>query len=129
MVITITGKIVEYLPKREGVSKAGTAWASQDFVIEEENGDINVFNVFGQDKLDQYGLKRGMTVSAKCVLKAQEWQGKYFTKLSCMQCFISQDNSQSVQQERQQQAQQQMQQTKQVQQEPVKKVDADELPF
>lgn len=126
MVITLTGKIVECLDKKSGTSKNGTAWASQDFVIEEENGDINVFNVFGQDRLDEYGIKRGMMVSATCSLKAKEWQGRYFTSLSCTKCFVQQNASQAVQQERKQQAEAQLKQDNAGQ---SAEVTSDELPF
>lgn len=132
MLVTITGKVLTALEKREGVSKSsGTAWASQEYVVEEENGDINVFNVFGQDKIDQYGLKRGMKVSATCILKANEWNGRYFTQLSCTKCFVEQNNSQQVQQERQAQAQQQTQQQQVVQQnqQQFNSVSAGDLPF
>lgn len=111
MITTINGKIVECLGKKQGVSqRTGTAWASQDYVIEEEGGDLIVFNVFGQDKIDQYGLKRGMQVSVKVSIKAQEYQGKYYTKISCMQCFAEQNNTQETQQQRSQQGAQQVQQ-------------------
>ena len=88
MNVTLTGKIVAVLDKKTGVSKtSGKEWASQSFVLEDAEGTILCFDVFGQDNIDRYGLKVGMNVSAQCKLESREWNGKYFTGIHCMACF------------------------------------------
>ena len=93
MVTSITGKIIEVMIPRTGTSKSGKEWVSQDFVIEEENGDKLVFNVFGQNKLDEYGLKVGTTAAVTVKVESRKWDDKYFTKATCVSCI---SNSQAT---------------------------------
>lgn len=95
MVTSITGKIIEVMLPRTGTSKNGNEWVSQDFVIEEESGDKLVFNVFGQNKLDEYGLKVGTTAAVTVKVESRKWNDKYFTQATCVSCI---SNSQPTQQ-------------------------------
>ena len=88
MVTSITGKIIEVMLPRTGTSKSGNEWVSQDFVIEEENGDKLVFNVFGQNKLDEYGLKVGTTAAVTVKVDSRKWNDKYFTQATCISCIL-----------------------------------------
>ena len=88
MIITINGKITAALSPRRGTSKTGNEWVSQDFVIETENGDCICFNMFGEDKILNSGLKVGAIASVTCDVKSKEWNGKWFTGASCVNCIV-----------------------------------------
>lgn len=88
MIITINGKITAALSPRRGTSKTGNEWVSQDFVIETENGDCICFNMFGEDKILNSGLKVGAIASVTCDVKSKEWNGKWFTSASCVNCIV-----------------------------------------
>lgn len=105
MTTSITGKIVEVLPPKSGVSKSGNEWMSQDYVLEEENKDRIVFNVFGAQKINEYNLLVGTTAAVTLKIESTSWNGKYYTKLSCIGCVSNTANQQPTAQP-QQQAQQ-----------------------
>ena len=88
MNITINGKITNALPTRRGTSKAGNEWLSQDFVIESDNEEKICFNVFGEDKIKESGLRVGAIASVTCKVESKEWNGKWFTSVSCVSCIV-----------------------------------------
>jgi hypothetical protein len=88
MNITINGKITNALPPRRGTSKVGNEWVSQDFVIEIENEEKICFNVFGEDKIKESGLRVGAVASVTCKVESKEWNGKWFTSVSCVNCIV-----------------------------------------
>ena len=88
MNITINGKITNALPPRRGTSKAGNEWVSQDFVIETENEEKICFNMFGEDKIKESGLRVGAIASVTCKVESKEWNGKWFTSVSCVSCIV-----------------------------------------
>ena len=92
MTINVTGKIVEVLPMRSGVSKNGNEWKSQDFILEENGGDKLIFGVFGEDKLNSYNLHVGSEAAVTLKIEATSWNGKYFTKVSCLNCLSNTAN-------------------------------------
>lgn len=98
MNITINGKITNALPPRRGTSKAGNEWVSQDFVIETENEEKICFNVFGEDKIKESGLRVGATASVTCKVESKEWNGKWFTSVSCVSCIVQGATQQTPQQ-------------------------------
>lgn len=105
MTTSITGKIVEVLPPKSGVSKSGNEWMSQEYVLEEENKDRIVFNVFGAQKINEYNLLVGTIAAVTLKIESTSWNGKYYTKLSCIGCVSNTANQQQSTQP-QQQAQQ-----------------------
>lgn len=125
MIVTITGKIIEVLPKRAGVSKNGNEWTSQSYVIEDENGEKLAFDVFGQNKIDEYNLANGTKASVTVKIESKNWQGKWFTSANCTACI---SNSAPKEPAPQQQVQQAAQRPVQ-QQVPRQEVTADSLPF
>lgn len=88
MNITINGKITNALPPRRGTSKAGNEWVSQDFVIETDNDEKICFNMFGEDRIKESGLRVGATASVTCKIESKEWNGKWFTSISCLNCIV-----------------------------------------
>ena len=90
MQVQIVGKIVKVLALTKGVSKAGKEYATQDYVIEMEDGKILAFNVFGNDRINQFGLKEGMKASVRVEIESREWNGRYYTSARCFECFSQQ---------------------------------------
>lgn len=70
-----------------GTSQNGTQWSSQEFVIEELNQQYParaVFQVFGSDKIQQFGIQVGEIITANIGLKArQSKEGRWFNQLDC----------------------------------------------
>ena len=96
MIVNIQGKIVEALAPRSGVSKTGNEWTSQDFVIEDANGDKLVFNVFGKEKIETYGLAIGIVTAVTVKIESKKWDNKWFTNATCVECFTKQPTTQEV---------------------------------
>ena len=105
MKITVNGTISAVLAPKSGVSKVtGTEWKSQEFVLQEEDGTLICFNVFGEQKINQYALVVGKQVSVELEISAKEWQGRYFTGVNCTECYaknITQANPKPQQQTQQ----------------------------
>ena len=77
----IQGKIITALEPRSGKSnRTGNDWKSQDFVIEthEQYPKKCVFTVFGEDRLNQFGLKVGDEVTVSLDIDAHEYNGRWF---------------------------------------------------
>ena len=96
MIVNIQGKIVEALAPRSGVSKNGNEWTSQDFVIEDANGDKLVFNVFGKEKIDTYGLATGIVTAVTVKIESKKWNDKWFTQATCTECITKQPAPQEI---------------------------------
>lgn len=83
----IEGKIIAALEPRSGVSqRTGKAWASQEFVMERVDLRYGItthvlFNVFGEDKLREYGIKVGDKVTAHIEIDAREFNGRWYNDI------------------------------------------------
>ena len=70
-----------------GTSQNGTQWSSQEFVIEELNQQYPsraVIQVYGSDKIQQFGIQVGEIITANIGLKAhQSRDGRWFNQLDC----------------------------------------------
>lgn len=83
----ITGKITHVLEARSGVSpRTGSAWMSQSFVIEAIEPGRQfptrcVFDVFGEDRLRQFNIQAGETLTVSFDLDAREYQGRWFNSV------------------------------------------------
>lgn len=76
----IKGKIIAKLPLAQGTSKAGNAWKKQEYVLEtEETYPKKVkFDFFG-DRVDQYPLNIGESVTVSFDLESREFNGRWYT--------------------------------------------------
>lgn len=76
----IKGRIIAVMDKKQGTSKDGKAWMSQDFVIEtlEQYPKRCVFNVFGEDKLKQFNVQQGSEYLVKFDINAREYNGRWY---------------------------------------------------
>jgi len=78
------GKILVVLKKQEGVSKSGTPWEKQQYVIGETSGAYPkkmTFDVFGADKIAQFAIKQGEYMKVFCNIDANEWNGRWFNNI------------------------------------------------
>ena len=81
-----TGKIIAVLQPQSGVSsKSGKEWFVQSYVLETtgEHPKRICFEVFGQEKVAQFGLQMGDDVTIHFDLDSREWNGRWFLKASC----------------------------------------------
>lgn len=86
MIVKVKGVIEKALERKSGVSSSGKSWASQEFVIKEDNErqTILCFEVFGEETLAELNLQVGKNVELSCVIECREWNGKYYTKLKAL---------------------------------------------
>lgn len=87
MNVKFTGKIIAAGQVQMGTSKNGTQWSSQEYVIEELNQQYPssaVIQVYGSDKIQQFGIQVGEIITANIGLKAhQSRDGRWFNQLDC----------------------------------------------
>lgn len=77
----IQGKIIAALPEQGGVAKAsGKEWRKREYVLEtQETYPKKVcFNLFG-DRIDQYPMSVGETVTVSFDLESREYNGRWYT--------------------------------------------------
>lgn len=87
MNVKFTGKIIAAGQVQMGTSQNGTQWSSQEYVIEELNEQYPsraVIQVYGSDKIQQFGIQVGEIITANIGLKAhQSRDGRWFNQLNC----------------------------------------------
>ena len=81
----ITGKIIVALEPRCGVSNnTGNPWKMQSFVLEtttEQYPRRCVFDVFGEDRLNQFNIQVGQEYTVSFDIDAREYQGRWFNSI------------------------------------------------
>jgi hypothetical protein len=78
------GKIIAVLAPKSGTSAKGE-WFSQEYVIEDTSGQYPkkmCFNVFGRDKVTQMGIVLSEDLIVHVNIDAQEYQGRWFNKIT-----------------------------------------------
>jgi hypothetical protein len=87
MNVKFTGKIIAAGQVQMGTSKNGTQWSSCEYTIEELNEQYPsraVIQVYGSDKIQQFGIQLGEIITAHIGLKArQSKEGRWFNQLDC----------------------------------------------
>ena len=86
----ITGRIIAVLPPQSGVSqRTGQPWVSQNFVIQtdERFPQKLVFKIFGEDKLRQFAIQMGETLTVQFSVDAHESNGRWFGENSAYNVF------------------------------------------
>lgn len=81
MSFEISGKIVAVLDKRNGISASTNAsWSVQQYVIEthEQYPKKLCFDVFGEDKINQFNIQIGEELTVSFDINAREYQGKWY---------------------------------------------------
>lgn len=79
----LSGKIIAVLPAREGISKAGNPWKTQEYVLEthDQYPRKMCFNLFGADKISQFNIQIGEEVTVSFDIDCREWQGRWFNDI------------------------------------------------
>ena len=79
----LTGKVIAVLEPRGGVSKTGNQWKVQEYVIEthETYPKKMVFDVFGEDKINQFNIQAGEELTVSFDIDAREWNGRWFNSI------------------------------------------------
>lgn len=81
----ISGRIKQVLAQKNGVSqRTGNAWASQQYVIEEDGVQYPqslLFEVFGPDKIQQYHLVVGQMVKVSFSMRIRNYNGKVYNEI------------------------------------------------
>ncbi len=75
----MTGVVIAILPERSGTSQRGE-WKSQSFVIEtqEQYPKHLCFEVFGADRIAQFNIKSGETITVQFDIDARQYQDRWF---------------------------------------------------
>ena len=78
----IQGKVIVVLPERSGISQRGE-WRSQTYVIEtqEQYPKKMAFDVFGGDRIVNFGIQLGEVINVSFDIDAHEYQGRYFNQI------------------------------------------------
>lgn len=79
----LSGKVIAVLEPRSGVSKTGNAWKVQEYVIEthDQYPRKMCFDVFGEDKINQFNIQAGEELTVSFDIDAREWQGRWFNSI------------------------------------------------
>lgn len=92
----ITGKIIFALERREGTSaRTGNAWASQSYVLEthDQYPRRMVFDVFGDDKIQQFNIQPGQELTVSFDIDAREYQGRWFNSIRAWRVMPAQQGA------------------------------------
>lgn len=84
MSLEITGRIIAVLDKRTGVSNAtGALWSVQQYVIEthEQYPKKMCFDVFGEERINQFAIQIGEEITVSFDLDAREYQGRWYNSI------------------------------------------------
>ena len=80
------GKIIAVLPQRSGIGrKTGTPWICQPYVIETEDPQpMQIpFEVFGENEMKDFNIQLGEELTIDFRINGHEYQGKWYTRISC----------------------------------------------
>ena len=80
----ISGKIIQVLPERGGVSqRSGTEWKLGQYVIEtfEQFPKKCVFEVFGSDRMAQFNIQAGQSLTVSFDIDAHEYNGRWYNQV------------------------------------------------
>lgn len=79
-----SGKIIWIGEKRQGTSAKGTPWSCRDYVIQDASTQYTrtmCFNVFGEDKLNQFNLQLDETVTVSFDIDAHQYQDRWYNSI------------------------------------------------
>lgn len=82
--VNFTGLVIATLPERSGVSQRG-AWRCASYLV--EYVDLQGYptkvclEVWGDDRINQMGLKVGNSYKLTCFVESKEFNGKWFTSV------------------------------------------------
>lgn len=77
----MTGTIIEVLPMQQGVSKSGSNWSKQEYVM--QYGDQypkKFFFTAMNSRITEFNIQKGETVDVYFDVDAHEWNGRWFNE-------------------------------------------------
>jgi hypothetical protein len=80
----LTGKIIAVMEPRGGVSaRTGNTWKTQEYVLEVPGQYPKrcLFNVFGEDRINQFNIQNGDELTIQCDIDAREYNGRWYTDI------------------------------------------------
>lgn len=78
------GQVVEMPALRSGVSKNGSNWAIQEYVISVPDDKFPsklCFEISGEDKISKFDIHINDVVKVKANVSSSGWNGKFFTSV------------------------------------------------
>jgi hypothetical protein len=80
MAFELNGKIIAVLDKKSGISKMGTSWSVQQYVMEthEQYPKKMCFDVFGEDKISLFNIQIGDELKLFFDVDAKEYNGRWY---------------------------------------------------
>ena len=72
------------MPAKSGVSaRTGNPWINQEYVIEVPGQYPKrcVFSIFGEDRIKQFAIHNGETITVQFDIDAREYQGRWFNEI------------------------------------------------
>jgi len=75
----LTGKIIQILPEKSGESARGQ-WRKQEYILETEGQyPKTVCFMAWSDKIDEFTIKEGETLTVSIDLESREYNGRWYT--------------------------------------------------
>lgn len=86
MTFTRSGKIVDVLEYHEFTAK-GKPMFTQDYVLQDEFGDVVVFTVIGKNNIKQLNIKREEEVAVTLELNSTLYKGRVYHRMNLIQLY------------------------------------------
>ena len=80
----ISGKIIQVLPERGGVSqRSGNEWKVATYLLEtmEQFPKKCAFEVFGADRISQFNIQVGQQLTVSLDIDAREYNGRWYNQV------------------------------------------------
>jgi hypothetical protein len=94
----LTGLIIAVMPAKSGVSaRTGNPWMNQEYVIEVPGQYPKrcVFSIFGEDRIKQFAIQNGETITVQFDIDAREYQGRWFNEIRAYNVIRGQQPAQA----------------------------------
>ena len=94
MDIQLTGKVSQILEEQSGTGKNGS-WRKQEFIIEtQEQYPKEVCIVQWGDKIDEFNVREGESITAHVDIQSREYNGRWYTDVKAWKIERNQGGSQ-----------------------------------
>lgn len=86
MTFTRSGKIVDVLEYNEFTAK-GKPMFTQDYVLQDEFGDVVVFTVIGKNNIKQLNIKKDEEIAVTLELNSTLYKGRVYHRMNLIQLY------------------------------------------